>query len=75
MLVGAPLGAYGGILFVAAAALHRAPSGSWFAVSVLILLAFVGTFILAMGALLVARRPGITVESRAALAIPGRGHE
>jgi len=54
LLAGAPLAAYGGILFVDAAGVHRAPPGSWLAVSVLLLLAFVGITMLAPGRLLVA---------------------
>jgi hypothetical protein len=54
MLVGTPLGAYGGIVLAAAVALHDAPAAGWFALSVLLLLACAGAGMLATGTLLVA---------------------
>jgi hypothetical protein len=66
LLAGAPLAAYGGILFVGVAGLHPVPPGSWLAVSVLLLLAFVGIGMLAAGTLLVAR------PAKVVLALPAR---
>jgi len=73
LLAGAPLAAYGGILFVDAAGVHRAPPESWLAVSVLLLLAFVGIGMLAAGTLLVARPAKVVLRLPARSAGPRTG--
>ena len=72
MLAGTPLGAYGGILLVAAVALQRAPAASWFALSVLLLLECAGAAMLATGTLLVAG-PAKVLGIGAPHADPGAG--